>query len=119
MGRSFKVRRKSENLPVIGYILLGTPFRNNTAKWEPLCSRELEHKCGSTAFFMQAGVLFARRLNRRFSRGNGGFFIVMPSRLGPETEGECKGHSPDGRYENDEVTRFVLFDRSFSNSGGC
>jgi hypothetical protein len=43
MGRSFEVRRKSENLPVIGYTLVGGPIpKKNMAKWEPLCSRELE-----------------------------------------------------------------------------
>jgi len=28
--------------------------------------------------------------NRRFFHGNGGFFIGMPSRKGPDTEGECE-----------------------------
>ena len=57
------------------------------SKWEPLCSRELEHKCGSTAFLRRPEFFCAGRLNRRFSRGNGGFFIGTPSRLGPNRLG--------------------------------
>jgi hypothetical protein len=50
------------------------------------------------AFLCRPEFFCTGQLNRRFSRGNGGFFIVMPSResrkgrltAGPETEGECK-----------------------------
>jgi DNA-binding cell septation regulator SpoVG len=52
--------------------------------------------------------------NRRFFHGNGGFFIGMPSRKGPDTEGECKVILRMGG-KNDELKKFVLFDRSFNN----
>jgi hypothetical protein len=79
MGRSFEVRRKPENLPVVGYTLVvfsraGTllDFRYS---WHELPVANCNRK---------SKIIILKLRNRRFSRGNGGFFIGTPSRLGPD-----------------------------------
>jgi hypothetical protein len=99
MGRSFEVRRKSENLPVIGYTLLGAHFwvlkrgqdvRGTIRNGDPCVLASWNISVALWPFCAGRGSFKQGDKNRRFSRGNGGFFIGTPSRLGPDRKGKEK-----------------------------
>ncbi len=70
MGRGLKVRRKSENLPVVGHSYTGV-----LASWDTVWLSGLSKLAFGIKQANRLGVWFISDVNRRSSRGDGGFFI--------------------------------------------